>query len=132
MRLWLPLEEGVVGFLDSLKTLLRGGTTARGSGGGRSDFGDDTSGYWIYVRCRRCGEPLKSRVNMMNDPSLADDGETWIVRKGVIGSGRNLCFQTIEVTLRFDARKQKVIESEAVGGELITAEEYAALLLQDA
>lgn len=118
-----------MGFLDSMKRLLRGKPAMPGSGGGRSSFGgDDVPSYWIYVRCRRCGEPLKSRVNMMNDPSLADDGETWIVRKGIIGSGKNLCFQTIEVTLQFDAKKQRVIASEAVGGELITAEAYEALL----
>lgn len=117
-----------MGFLDSMKSLLRGKPATQGSGGGRSSFGDDASSYWIYVRCRRCGEPLRSRVNLMNDPSLADDGETWIVRKGVIGSGKNLCFQTVEVTLRFDAKKQKVIESEVVSGELLTAEEYETLI----
>ena len=52
----------------------------------------------------------------------------WVVRKGIVGSGANRCFQTIEVTLKFDAKKQNVIESEAVGGKLITAEEYQALL----
>ncbi len=117
-----------MGFLDSVKALLRGKTGGRSSGGGRSSFGSDAGVYWIYVRCRRCGEPLRSRVNMMNDPSLADDGETWIVRKGVTGSGKSLCFQTVEVMLRFDARKQTVIEGEAVGGELITAEEYEAMM----
>jgi hypothetical protein len=30
--------------------------------------------------------------------------------------------------LKFDAKKQNVIESEAAGGKLITAEEYQALL----
>ncbi len=116
-----------MGFLDNVKTLLRGKPSAQGSGGGRSSFGGDASSYWVYVRCRRCGEPLKSRVNLMNDPS-EDEDQTWIVRKGVIGSGKNLCFQTIEVTLRFDAKKQKIIESAAVGGELLTAEAYEALL----
>lgn len=118
-----------MGFLDSLKSALRGQKVSRASGRGRSGFGGDEKGvYRIYVRCNRCGEPLQSRVNLMNDPSLADDGETWIVRKGIIGSGKNLCFQTIEVTLRFDAKKQKIIESTAVGGELLTAEAYEALL----
>lgn len=116
-----------MGFLDSIRTLLRGKPGAQGSGGGRSSFGADATTYWIYARCRRCGEPLRSRVNLMNDPSLADDGETWIVRKGLVGSGNNLCFQTVEAMLRFDLKKQKVIESEAVGGDLITAEEYEAL-----
>lgn len=66
----------------------------------------------------------------MNDPSLADDGETWIVRKGLIGSGSRRCFQTVEVMLHFDRRKQTILDSEAVGGRLITAEEYEVLLSQ--
>lgn len=119
-----------MGFLASMKSLLRGKTSAPGSGGGRSSFGGDENAYWIYVRCRRCGEPLRSRVNLMNDLSLADDGATWIVRKGIVGSGNNLCFQTVEVLLQFDAQKQKVIASEVVGGELISAEAYEALLPQ--
>ena len=117
-----------MGFLDSLKGLLGGRTSARGSGGGRSSFGDDASVYWIYAQCRRCGEPLKSRVNLNNDPSLAEDGESWIVRKGLIGSGKSLCFQTVEVTLQFNPKKTEIMNSEVTGGKLITAEEYEALV----
>ena len=116
-----------MGFLDSLRKAMGGRPSDKGSGGGRSSFGDDPNAYWIYAQCRRCGEPLKARVNLMNEPSQADDGEGWIVRKGLVGSGANRCFQTVEVTLSFDARKQKVIESEVLGGKLITAEEYEEL-----
>jgi len=118
-----------MGFLDNLRNALGGQNASKKGGGGGSSFGaGDANAYWIYVRCRRCGEPLRSRVNLANDPSLDDDGETWIVRKGLVGSGANRCFQSVEVTLKFDAKKQNVIGSEAVGGELITAEEYQALL----
>lgn len=118
-----------MGFLDNLRNAFGGqkaGTKA--GGGGSSGFGaGDANTYWIYARCRRCGEPLRGRVNLANDPSLDDDGVTWVVRKGLIGSGANRCFQSVEVMLKFDAKKQNVIESEAVGGELMTAEEYQAL-----
>jgi hypothetical protein len=119
-----------MGFLDNLRSALGGQNAGKkAGGGGASSFGaGDANAYWIYVRCRRCGEPLRSRVNLANDPSLDDDGETWVVRKGLIGSGANRCFQSVEVTLKFDAKKQNVIESDAVGGTLITAEEYQALL----
>jgi hypothetical protein len=123
-----------MGFLDNLRNALGSQKSGRksGSGGGSSSFGSgDASTYWIYARCRRCGEPLKARVNLMNDPSQDDDGVTWVVRKGLIGSGANRCFQSVEVMLRFDAKKQNVIEREAVGGELITAEEYQVLLRED-
>jgi hypothetical protein len=119
-----------MGFLDNLRNALGGQKADKKSGGGGgSSFGaGDANAYWIYAQCRRCGEPLRSRVNLANDPSLDDDGMNWVVRKGLVGSGANRCFQTIEVTLKFDAKKQNVIESEAVGGKLITAEEYQVLL----
>jgi hypothetical protein len=105
-----------VGILDSLRKTLGGG-----GGGSAGDV------YWIYARCRRCGEPLLGRVDLRNEPSLANDGETWIVRKGLIGSGQRRCYQAIEVTLTFDAAKQHVLSGEAVGGELISKEEYEKL-----
>jgi hypothetical protein len=112
-----------MGLLDSLRKAL---------GGTSSSEGDV---YWIYARCRRCGEPLLGRVDLRNEPSLADDGETWIVRKWLIGSGKlrtgataiARCYQTVEVTLTFDAAKQHVLASEASGGELISKEEYEKL-----
>ena len=103
-----------MGFLDSLRKAL---------GGSDSSSGDV---YWIYARCRRCGEPLLGRVDLRNEPSLADDGETWIVRKGLIGSGAERCYQVVEVTLTFDADKH-VLTGEAVGGALISKEEYEKL-----
>ena len=113
-----------MGFLDGLRKAL-------GGNGGISD--DDV--YWIHARCRRCGEPLLGRVDLRNEPSLADDGETWIVRKGLIGGGKHRtgtpatlrCYQVVEVTLTFDAAKQRVLTGEAVGGELISKEEYEKL-----
>jgi hypothetical protein len=104
-----------MGFIDSLRKVLGGS----GSSGGEL--------YWIYARCRRCGEPLLGRVDLRNEPSLADDGETWTVRKGLIGSGQSRCYQVVEVTLTFDATKQHVLESEAAGGELISKDEYEKL-----
>jgi hypothetical protein len=93
--------------------------------------------HLIYAKCRRCGEPLLGRVNMMNEPSQEDD-DTWIVRKtlsgtgAVSGGGRNYCFQTVEVTLQFDRSKKNVLNAEASGGTLISAEEYAALVAEQA
>ena len=44
-----------------------------------------------------------------------------------MGSGAQRCFQMVEVTLWFDARKQNVINSEVSGGKVITEEEYEKL-----
>jgi hypothetical protein len=108
-----------MGFLDGLRKALGGGSE-------RSSSGNDV--YRIYARCRRCGEPVAGRVDLRNEPSLADDGESWIVRKGLIGSGYDRCYQVIEVTLTFDAAKQHVLQSEVAGGELISKEEYEQLI----
>jgi len=105
-----------MGILAGLRRALGGG-----SGHGESDV------YWVYAQCKRCGEPLRARIDLRNEPSQADDGETWIVRKGLIGDGERRCYQVVEVTLQFDSSKQQVLESETAGGKLITEDEYVAL-----
>ncbi len=115
-----------MGFLDRVRKALGGGAVTEPGEG---------NVYWVYARCRRCGEPLVGRIDLRNEPSLSEDGETWIVRKGLIGSGQwrrdpespMRCYQAVEVTLTFDAAKRAVIASEAIGGELISKEEYTAL-----
>ncbi len=115
-----------MGFWDKLRRALSG-PAGQSSGGGRSHFGDDPHTYWIYAQCRRCGEPLKARINLLNDLSETEDGEGWLVRKGLVGTGANRCFQTVEVTLTFDRQKQNVVESQVVGGRLLTLQEYEEL-----
>jgi hypothetical protein len=112
-----------MGLLNSLKRLLGGG----GSGSAPEAESDLST---VYVQCRRCGEPLKGRINLRNEPSQGEDGESWVVRKGLMGSGDNRCFQTVEVILTLDSQKKNIIDSEVTGGKLITAEEYRALLEQ--
>jgi hypothetical protein len=116
-----------MGFLDGLKKALGGGKTTGAGGGGRSTYGAEDWAYWVYTQCRRCGEPLRTRIDLRNDPSEENDG-TWLVRKGLTGSGKYYCFQTVEVMLHFDRAKKTVLDSDADGGRLITAEEYPALL----
>jgi hypothetical protein len=113
-------------FWDRIKGALSGGGTGS-PGGGRPQ---EANGYWIYARCRRCGEPLKARIDMRNEPSQNEEGDTWVVRKGLMGSGARRCFQTVDVTLTFDSSKQRVIDQDVTGGELISEEEYEALLAQ--
>ena len=108
-----------MGFLDSLRRLFSGGSSA---GGGRV--------HTVYVRCQRCGEPLALRVDLSNDLSPewrnpsgggSDYPDYYSARKTVIGSGR--CYAPIEVEFVFS--KQKQLESqEAQGGTILTEEEY--------
>ena len=99
-----------MGFLDSMKSLLAGG-------GGR-----DPRGYWVYVRCGRCGEAIKTRIDLSNDLSRLEEGG-FIVHKTLVGSQR--CFERIEVTLTFDGNR-RVVEREITHGDFITAEEFEA------
>ena len=119
-----------MGFLDRVRQVLSGRTTGRSSGG--SSFGEgDSHTHFVYARCRRCCEPLMGRVNMMSEPSQEED-DTWIVRKQLSGSGKNFCFQTVEVTLHFDTQKKNLLDTEVSGGTLLSAEEYARLVQEQA
>ncbi len=99
-----------MGFLDALKSLFAGG------GGGAEDE------YWVYVRCRRCGETIRTRINLRNDLSLGDE-EGYTVTKTLVGDQR--CFERIEVTLTFDENR-RLAGREIVRGDFITAKEFEA------
>lgn len=85
----------------------------------------ETYAYWLYVQCDRCGEKIRSRVDLRNDLSVhygeTDRDTIYFCRKTLMGSGR--CFQQIEVELTFDGRRQ-LVERQIRGGRFITEEEY--------
>ncbi|MDH7487729.1 MAG: hypothetical protein QHJ81_15835 [Anaerolineae bacterium] len=89
---------------------------------------EDADVLRVYVRCRRCGEAISTRISLRNELSIRYDESGQVsgyhVRKVLIGSKRR-CYQPIEVHLTFDAQKH-LLEREIGGGEFITAEEYAA------
>ena len=101
-----------MGFLDGLKSLF----------GGAFGSGAADGGYYVYVRCSRCGEVLRTRVNLRNDLSERDQGG-YALTKTLVGSGR--CFQRIEVRLSFDGTR-RVVEREVNGGELSSAQDFDA------
>ena len=80
--------------------------------------GGDSRNYWVYARCKRCGEVISARVDMMND--LSKDFETgqYSVHKVLVGDGSYRCFQRIEVTLHFDKHK-RLIDRSITGGEFL-------------
>ena len=77
----------------------------------------------IYVLSRRCREPIVGQVDLMNETSLDDDGG-YYVRKGLHTSGKNRCFDQVEVELWLNAKKQ-IVRHEVQGGQWLTASEYA-------
>ncbi len=82
--------------------------------------------YWIYVQCDRCGEKIKTRVNLHSDLSIRyaekDDADTYFCRKMIIGNQR--CFQKIEVEMTFD-RNKKLKDRQISGGQFISEEEFS-------
>lgn len=86
---------------------------------------EDTNAVWVYVKCNRCGEKLKARVSTRSELSPdfgdSDDASSFYCRKVLIGE--NLCFQQIEVNLKFDT-KYRITDRQISGGEFITQEEY--------
>jgi hypothetical protein len=89
-----------------LKNLFGGGGSAK----------SDKRYFVFHVKCRRCGEVIEGRVDLDNDLSLNDDGDGYIVRKGLVGANR--CFQQIEVELNFDSARQ-FTEKTITGGEFV-------------
>lgn len=96
-----------MGFLDSIKSIFTGSTS-------------DDAAYWVYVRCRRCGEVIRTRLDLRNNLTERDEGG-FIARKTLVGN--ELCFERIEVTLFFDQNRQ-LVDREIARGEFITAEAY--------
>ena len=80
---------------------------------------------WVYVRCNKCGEAIKTRIDLRHDltPNYNDEGRVadYVLRKVLIGSQR--CFEPIEVKLTFDTQR-RAITREITGGQFISKEEY--------
>jgi hypothetical protein len=81
---------------------------------------------WLAVKCKRCGEIIRARVNLNNDLSPNyEEGQTdptYFCRKVIIGDQG--CFQRIEVELSFDAHRQ-IIERKITGGYFVDSQEIS-------
>jgi hypothetical protein len=104
----------VMGLINKLRSVLP-------TGGGT-----DQGVHYEYVRCARCGESIRVRVDKRSEltPHYGGQGGHY-VRKGVLGSGDNRCFQLIEVELEFTSELE-LAERRISGGEFIIREEYEA------
>ncbi len=80
---------------------------------------------WAYVRCHKCGEAIKTRIDLRHDltPNYSAEGRVtdYVVRKVLIGSQR--CFEPIEVKLTFEPQR-RLTSREIAGGQFISREEY--------
>ena len=105
-----------MGILGKLRELFSGG--GAGSGG----QAPDPNGLWLHFKCDKCGAVVRIRADKRNDLNREGGPGTFLLRKEVMDSK---CFQLIEATVWLDSN-YSVVSSDVTGGELISAEEYAA------
>ena len=88
----------------------------------------DKRSLWLYVKCEKCGEVLKGRVDLYNDLSIqykeSGGGTIYYCRKVFVGSNR--CYRPIEVELTFD-KNRRLVDKEIIGGEFVTEEDYLTI-----
>jgi hypothetical protein len=78
----------------------------------------------IYVLSRRCNEPIAGQIDLLNELSQPDEGDSaYYVRKVFSTSGQKRCFGQVEVELWLNSNKQ-VTEHTVQGGRWLEAEEY--------
>jgi hypothetical protein len=80
----------------------------------------DGNAYWITVKCNRCGEQIRGRVDMRNELTINYEDNTYYSRKVLMGD--ELCFQKIEVELTFD-KNRRLIERQIRGGKFVDEQE---------
>lgn len=81
---------------------------------------DDEISYYVFVKCNRCGEVIKARVNLYNDLSIEYDGSGnisgYICHKVIVGDQR--CYQPMDISLTFNS-KRRVVDKQITGGQFV-------------
>ncbi|MBN2148726.1 MAG: hypothetical protein JW726_15165 [Anaerolineales bacterium] len=79
--------------------------------------------YDLEVQCLRCKEILTARIDLRNDLSPeyenSDTPSSYYCRKVIIGN--QMCFQQIELILKFDAQR-RLIDKTISGGKFLDEE----------
>lgn len=88
-----------------------------GADAGRSGNAD---GFFLYVRCDRCGDKVRLRVHKQHDLNQAEGGYVW--HKTIID---NRCFRPMPTVVHFD-HNYNVSRAEIEGGRYIERDEYEA------
>ncbi len=79
-------------------------------------------GLYYYVRCNRCGEVIRVRLNPLNDLSLDDAGTGLWAHKVIVGQR---CYNRIEAEFTYDTNR-KLLNSEATGGTIVDKQAFEA------
>ncbi|MCS6835878.1 MAG: hypothetical protein NZ750_07660 [Anaerolineae bacterium] len=80
--------------------------------------------YVVYVRPKACREVVRVTIDLMNDLSLSDGEDGYIVRK--LARGARCPFPS-EIILRFD-RSRALVEREIAHGEWAEQSDYDAFI----
>lgn len=101
-----------MGILDKLKAAFGG------SGRGRDD------GLYVYIRCDRCGDVVRVRINMANELQQqfaeGDGVDGYSLRKGVVDAR---CFRPMEMTMTFDSGRRE-LGRDVEGGRFVDQAAY--------
>ncbi len=99
----------------------------RSSGRGASSEGDSNASVY-YLRCNKCGELIRVRIDRRwdleqeFDEGGGDAATGYVARKEVMGTK---CFQMLRLTVQFD-RGYHETGKELRGGAFVGREEYEA------
>jgi hypothetical protein len=77
-------------------------------------------GLYYYIKCNRCGEVIKVRINPMNDLSQSDGENTLFVRKVIVG---RKCYNRIDAEFTYSTAR-KLLGAEVSGGEMVDKKAY--------
>ncbi len=89
---------------------------------GKSTSSGDDVGLYYYVRCNRCQEVIRVRINPMNDLSATDDNGGWFTHKTIVGKR---CYNRIEATFNYN-KDRKLVDTEITGGTVVDQAAYDA------
>jgi hypothetical protein len=106
-RLPVLAKEQKMSFWNPLKSLF-------------SSNNEMDSAYYLYVRCQRCGEVIRTRIDLQQSLSQNDEGG-YTINKTLVGNRH--CFERIEVILTFD-ESRRLISRDVSRGEFVTKQEY--------
>ena len=105
-----------MGLLDRLTSLFAGKKDALVESDGRA--------LYFYVKCGKCDEKIRVRVDVYNDLAQEfdenDKTSGYTLEKDVLGSQ---CFRMMHLHVAFDTGKH-ILEKRVENGVLITKEEF--------
>lgn len=102
------------GLLDKLRTLIFGSADSQPR---------DPDGIYFYVKCDKCGAPVRIRVDKVHDLHRDYERGGYTLRKEIMDG---TCFSLIYATLHFNDAF-RIVEQEIEGGAFITWEEYQVM-----